>query len=260
MKLDKLKIFLNFLNPFFFFEIFNKIRNKFINFDGNIHANINLKWLDDKSIDMDLFLQEINHGLYKEAKTLCVEINNRAKVKLSQIPYKLGGGASLELLYFICRINKPKIILETGVAAGFSSSSILHAIRKNKEGKLYSSDFPYMKIPDPKKFIGVIVEDIDRPNWNLLLDGDRKNIPLILNKLNNIDVVHYDSDKSFRGRQFFMNIIQDKINENSVIIMDDIQNNSFFYEYVTKEKKSLSYKIFKYQNKYIGMIGNINTE
>ena len=79
-----------------------------------------------------------------------------------------------------------------------------------------------------------------------------------MKQINDIDIAHYDSDKSFKGREFFMNIIDKKINDDSIIIMDDIQNNSFFYEYVTRHKKKLSYTIFRYKNKFIGMIGNIN--
>ncbi|MBU1998201.1 MAG: hypothetical protein KKE64_01755, partial [Candidatus Omnitrophica bacterium] len=41
------------------------------------------------------------------------------------------------LFYVICRIIKPEIIVETGVADGFSSSCILYALKQNKQGRLY---------------------------------------------------------------------------------------------------------------------------
>ena len=111
---------------------------------------------------MDFFLNELNASLYLETKNLCDEINKKANIRISKIPYKLGGGGSSELLYFICRLRKPSTVLETGVATGFSTTSILHAIRKNRMGRLYSSDFPYLKIPNSIKYIGLLVEDIDK--------------------------------------------------------------------------------------------------
>ena len=54
----------------------------------------------------------------------------------------LGGGGNFILLYFLTR-KFNKVVVETGVAAGWSSLAILGAFEKNGEGKLYSSDFPY---------------------------------------------------------------------------------------------------------------------
>ena len=43
-------------------------------------------------------------------------------------------------LYALCKIIKPKIIVETGVAYGLSTSYILQALYENKTGTLYSID------------------------------------------------------------------------------------------------------------------------
>ena len=47
---------------------------------------------------------------------------------------------SRKFLYYLCRILKPKNVIETGVAYGISSSYILQALEANKFGKLYSID------------------------------------------------------------------------------------------------------------------------
>ncbi len=46
------------------------------------------------------------------------------------------------------------------------------------------------------------------------------------------------------------------LTENSVIIMDDIQDNSFFYDYI-KENNISNWKVFKFKNKYLGIIGKL---
>ena len=76
-------------------------------------------------------------------------------------------------------------------------------------------------------------------------------------KKKGIDIFHYDSDKSYSGRKRCFKIINDYINTNSITIMDDIQDNGFFYDYILKNK-GLFWKIFKFQGKYVGLIGKIN--
>ena len=75
-------------------------------------------------------------------------------------------------------------------------------------------------------------------------------------KENKIDLFHYDSDKSVKGRNFAFNLIKDKISSKSVVIFDDIGDNLHFKELVEKEK--LKYKIFKYKSDYLGLIFNYN--
>jgi hypothetical protein len=73
--------------------------------------------------------------------------------------------------------------LETGVAAGYSSCAFLEAMNKNKIGKLFSSDFPYFRIPNPDQYIGILVDKKYKKNWKLFLDGDERNIIKIKKKL-----------------------------------------------------------------------------
>jgi predicted O-methyltransferase YrrM len=65
--------------------------------------------------------------------------------KLSKIPAFHGAMVSpLEgpIIYTIIRCLKPRIVIETGVANGASSTFILSALEKNNLGKLYSIDLP----------------------------------------------------------------------------------------------------------------------
>ena len=96
-----------------------------------------LPWLNNNLSGLDDFLININPDLWQESKKIHEEINERANKILPKLNIKLGGGASDKLLYFIVRSKKPETIIETGVAAGFSSLSILKAIESNKKGKLY---------------------------------------------------------------------------------------------------------------------------
>ena len=76
---------------------------------------------------------------------------------------------------------------------------------------------------------------------------------LSLIKNEKIDIIHYDSDKTYKGKEFFFNKISKSIGKNTIIIIDDIQDDLFFKEYV---KKTDTFYIFKFKNKYLGMINN----
>ena len=82
-----------------------------------------------------------------------------SKEILSRIDFKLGGGGAYHLLYFLTRKYSLSKIIETGVASGFTSAAILKAQRKNKNGILFSSDYPYPVIPNSEKYIGVLVNE-----------------------------------------------------------------------------------------------------
>ena len=80
-------------------------------------------------------------------------------------------------------------------------------------------------------------------------------IPEIVKKIedNKIDLIHYDSDKSFSGRDKVLNSLNPKINQNTIIIFDDIQNNLHFKNLVEKSKKD--YFILEFKGKYLGILG-----
>ena len=152
-------------------------------------------------------------------------------------------------------MNKPKNIFETGVAYGFSTEVILSAIQKNQIGHLFSSDLPYYKIRSPKKIVGKIVSMDLKKNWTLDLRGDHISLINYLTYINRIDFMHYDSDKSYNGRKKTINKILKHLTSSATLIMDDIQDNIFFKNFV--EKNKLKYYVFHYQGKYVGLIENI---
>ena len=80
---------------------------------------------------------------------------------------------------------------QTGVAAGWSSYAILESLKKNGQGQLYSSDFPYYRLEKPEQYIGILAKnEANISNWYLDIEGDDKALPEILKRIgeNNIDL------------------------------------------------------------------------
>ena len=236
--------------------LINKIRRRFFFNDGTLTQDQNLKWIKENLTEVSNFAKTISPHLWEEAITQSKTIEQNADKTLENIPYDLGGGADYKLLYFLTRYLSPENVLETGVAAGFSSYAILSALQKNGKGTLYSSDFPYFRIKDPERYIGIVVEKNLRKSWNLFIEGDENNLPKIFKIVKKIDIFSYDSDKTYSGRSKTLKKVSKFLTENSVIIMDDIQDNSFFYDYI-KENNISNWKVFKFNNKYLGIIGKM---
>ena len=115
-------------------------------------------------------------------------------------------------LYALCRAAKPQIMVETGVAAGISSSYILQAMAKNNCGKLYSIDVPWYTVkenwkpflPDGQlvdvpieKDSGWMIPDYLRNRWELILGKSTEMLPPLLKKLGDIDIFFHDSQHTY---------------------------------------------------------------
>ena len=206
--------------------------------------------------DWDKFSQNLNSKLHIESKSYLVEYKSIQNNKIKKIPFKMGGSAGLEICYFLTRFIKPNTIVETGVAMGNSSRAFLTAIKNNKQGHLFSSDLPYLNYKNSHEYIGCVVEEDLKKYWNLFIGEDIANIKKILNSVNNIDLFHYDSDKSYFGRKRIIEAISAKFSDNFILIMDDIGDNNYFMDYVSSN--NLNYKIFSVDNKLVGITGKHN--
>ena len=198
-------------------------------------------YLREEIFNKILHINTINNPSKKYKKLYLNQLS-----KLKENPHKFGGGGDQELLYNICRKNNIVKILETGVANGWSTLSILLAIRKDNRKKLTSIDLPY-PYKNSQSYIGsAIPEILKNQNWNLILGIDYD----ILKKLNNnklkFDLVHYFSKiKSF-------GVIWSLLNKNGFLISDDVSDNNAFIDFAKNIKTK--YYIYKFESKYIGII------
>ena len=215
-----------------------------------------IAWIKNNQVSFRDWAEKIDPEAWKASEAFSKKLKEQAKAILDGIPVKMGGGGLYPVLYFLTLYRRPRVILETGVAAGFSSKTFLSALKENGMGTLYSSDFPYFRIANPEKYIGILVDEDLKDNWHLFIEGDKKNIPAILSEIDKIDLFHYDSDKSYDSRVYTFNLIKDKLHKDSYILFDDIQNNNHFKDMVLKNK--YDYYVFEFEGKHVGLIYNYN--
>jgi predicted O-methyltransferase YrrM len=218
------------------------------------HKEASIRWAAEHVERLPDFARSLDAELWAEAQDWASEFRARARKQLddSGIPVQGGGGHFL-LMYFLVRHLRPEVVLETGVAAGYTSQAILTAFERNGTGTLYSSDFPYFRLDAPERYVGCLVDDHLRSRWHLALNGDRTNLAEFLPRIDRIDLVHYDSDKSVEGRQFVVDAVRDKLAPGAVMVMDDIEDNTFFRDWVTRTDPP--FRVFGGGRRFVGLTG-----
>ena len=124
----------NFVKKKYFFAIIKKIFKRFekdTSEEAKKWAKLNAKQTTEE------FCKSIDLTLYEEIVSDANLIEKDARNKLSKLNISYGGGGNFILLYFLIRKFKLYNIVETGVAAGWTSLAILRALQKNGQGKLY---------------------------------------------------------------------------------------------------------------------------
>lgn len=177
------------------------------------------------------------------------EILKEAERKQNECPIKMGGAGALELIYYSAEFTGAKSIVETGVAYGWSSLAALLSLEK-RNGKLYSSDMPYLA-QDGDQYVGYVVPENIKPNWKLFRFADKESLPKIFEENSSFDVVHYDSDKSYNGRIWAYTELYKHLRNGGVFISDDIGDNSAYQDFC--EKNNIETTVVEYEGKYIGV-------
>ena len=214
-------------------------------------------WAAANAEPVDDFADTLDAALWAEATAWEDEFRTAVRARreageLGTVP--MGGPGDFRLVYFLTRHLRPTVVLETGVAAGFTSAAILTAIERNGGGTLFSSDLPYMGSAEARAEVGRVVEPRLRKGWNLALGGDRANLAEFLPRMSHVDLLHYDSDKSSAGRKYALDALAGKLTPTSVIVMDDIADNTFFRDWVTRDARP--HRVFhRGGSYYVGLVG-----
>lgn len=131
------------------------------------------------------------------------------------------------LLYAVCRILKPDIVVETGVAYGIGTSFILQALHDNNKGKLYSIDGIFRPWQS-KEMIGAIIPFQIRSRWNPIYNSSSKSLKPLLQSFDQIDIFFHDSLHTYHNMMFEFSTAWPHIRSGGLLLSDDVgANNSF---------------------------------
>ena len=247
--------------PKYFFILLEILKNKF----SPSYNNSSLKTCRIKQISLKSFSRKVfkknnkNYNLNKHIdfknivkkinnnKTMLKQGQNNRKYKIilnNQNIMKMSGASSISLIYKIIREKKPKNILETGVAYGWSSYSILLAILHNKLGKLISIDLPY-PLMNEKRNIGMVVPKKLTRKWKLIFGRDTDGIKIALSCAAIITTLlaAWIKKENYAGRiqetDRYLQKIQKLTTECDHILSQDVDHRISYQDYVEEHQQSV---------------------
>lgn len=128
-------------------------------------------------------------------------------------------------LYVVVRAVKPRVVVETGVASGYSSAHILRALAANGAGALHSIDLPNAQpgseLP-PGRGSGWLVPAALRARWTLHLGDARTLLPAVLAALERVDLFVHDSDHSYGHMTFEYAQALPRLADGGLLLSDDV--------------------------------------
>jgi predicted O-methyltransferase YrrM len=169
--------------------------------------------------------------------------------------YSLGaiGYAEGAYLYAVVRELRPRVMVETGVANGFSTAFLLQALYANGDGHLHSIDLPREvgREYEPGAFYegegragippgsepGWLIPDALRERWALILGRTQDELPPLLERLGTIDFFMHDSEHSFDCMWFEFNAAWPRLAENGVLVADDVNANEAFARFSREQSR-----------------------
>jgi len=198
------------------------------------------KFLGLEISHVDRFYKEINDSEFMR------DITRKAQVKSGFFDFNMAMVLRAPTLYIVCRIHKPEIVVETGVADGFSAAFILQALETNKKGHLYSIDLPNQagQILRDGKATGWLVPDILKKRWTLIFGSSKEELPQLLVRLRKIDIFFHDSEHTYGNMMFEFNTVRDYLDKKGLVISDDITDSDAFDTFCREAQFSLL-RLFK---------------
>lgn len=147
-------------------------------------------------------------------------------------------------LYAVLRAVRPEVVVETGVANGFSTAFSLLALRSNETGHLHSIDLPREvgREYEPGTFYegegragippgaepGWLIPPALKERWTLILGRSQEELPALLERLVTVDVFMHDSEHSFDCMWFEFNAAWPALRPGGVLISDDVNSTEAF--------------------------------
>ncbi len=196
------------------------------------------EFLDTPESEIKAYFDELNNSKFIDKLT--TKLAPYSNIQTGSMMSPLRG----PILYVMMRVIQPKIIVETGVASGASSSFLLKALQKNNSGHLHSIDLPALpendpdvRLPEHKK-PGWLVDDELKDRWTYHEGKSFDLLKPLLDEFNEIDVFIHDSLHTYENMIFEYITTWPYIKQGGFLASDDIKWNAAFLELIKEKNPS----------------------
>ncbi|MBN8872417.1 MAG: class I SAM-dependent methyltransferase [Rhodospirillales bacterium] len=152
-----------------------------------------------------------------------------------------GDAGFVRAIWTLIRFMRPTTVVETGVAHGMTSRFILEGLERNGEGRLWSIDLPPIN-PVTRQEVGVAVAtETLRRRWTYIAGTSRRRLPVLLDRLGQVDLFIHDSMHSGRNVAFEMETAWPRLRAGGAMVVDDIDLNPSFGRFVERHPEHPSF-------------------
>jgi predicted O-methyltransferase YrrM len=132
----------------------------------------------------------------------------------------------LRIVGTVTRLTRPAVFVETGVALGFTTATILRAMAENDSGHVYSLDLPALQY-DPDDPIGRAIPDDLKGRWTLRLGDSRKTLGPLCAEIGPLDIFLHDALHTYTSQLREYTTAWPHIRSGGLLISDDVNNPAF---------------------------------
>jgi hypothetical protein len=156
-------------------------------------------------------------------------------------------------LYALVRTVRPEVMVETGVANGFSTAFSLLALQANGTGHLHSIDLPREVGRDyepgtfyegegragipPGSEPGWLIPIPLKERWTLILGRSQEELPPLLERVRPVDTFMHDSEHSFDCMWFEFNAAWPALRTGGILVSDDVNSTEAFARFAAQESR-----------------------
>jgi predicted O-methyltransferase YrrM len=173
-------------------------------------------------------LTQVQHYVDEAEEILIEEKNERAPDAFKGVGNPMGKTDRITL-YAAVRTSKPKVVIETGTAAGASATYILEALEKNGEGCLYSVD-----VAHKDGVIGRLIPDRLRSRVHIRTGDSLSVLPELLNEVGGVDFFLHDSLHTYAHMMGEYEIVYRYLNEGGVVCSHDVLMTNAWKRFTTQ--------------------------
>jgi predicted O-methyltransferase YrrM len=184
--------------------------------ERRVHERIGVPW---PCAEADAFAG-VWSGLLASARARGLEVG-----RASYGNWDDGDARLARLVWCLVRHLHPERVVETGVARGFTTATVLTALARNGRGGLWSIDVPPLIESRLADETGVVVPDDVRGRWTLVRGSSRRRLSDVLRDLGSVDLFLHDSMHTTRNVRFELAAIWPHLAPGGVAVVDDVERN-----------------------------------
>lgn len=112
---------------------------------------------------------------------------------------------------------------------------------------------PYVKMNN-ERYVGLVVGENLKKRWQLIRKADRQGLLQAFKQMPEIDLCHYDSDKTYSGRMWAYPLLWNALKPGGILVSNDIEDNTAFKDFAVKIGKVPIIVKEKHNDRFVGIL------